>query len=213
MIEEGRDQFGRNNKGRDIKVLVSADINGRFDAVVPKVAQLQAKNYFDFMILLGNVCHPRSSPFVNNLSKGTSSLTLNMYFIDNSEFGPVLQKLHPKGKQIVDGFNYLGRKGVVELHDLKIAFFNCYSKSQDIRIFEAELEDFIRECEGKNIDILLTNEWSNEIKAISEKEQVSSAEYVSKIANMMKSDKDGKISLQYLQKELEKYIPKGDNHY
>jgi len=36
---------------------------------MPKIAQLQAKNKFDFMILLGEVCHPRASQYINRILK------------------------------------------------------------------------------------------------------------------------------------------------
>ena len=55
-------------KSNDVKVLISADINGRFETVIPKVAQLQAKNNFDFMLLLGNVCHTRASSFIKTIA-------------------------------------------------------------------------------------------------------------------------------------------------
>jgi hypothetical protein len=67
------------------------------------------------MILLGDVCHPRSAPYINGLLKGENELPLNLYFIDNSDFAPVLRKLHPNGKEIVPKFNFLGRKGVYDI--------------------------------------------------------------------------------------------------
>ena len=55
---------------KDVRVLISADINGRLETVIPKVAQLHSKNSFDFMLLTGKVCHPRISTYINSISKG-----------------------------------------------------------------------------------------------------------------------------------------------
>ena len=74
---------GDNNQ-KDVRVLISADINGRLETVIPKVTQLHSKNSFDFMLLVGKVCHPRISTYINSISKGKNSLPLNLYFIDNS---------------------------------------------------------------------------------------------------------------------------------
>ena len=38
------------------KILLSSDCNGRFDLLFGKVAQLHAKNNFDFMLIVGRVC-------------------------------------------------------------------------------------------------------------------------------------------------------------
>lgn len=78
-------------------MLVSADVNGRFDQILPKVCQLQEKNQFDFMLLLGNVCHPRAAPCISKISRGLASFPLDLFFIDNSEFSPILSKLHASG--------------------------------------------------------------------------------------------------------------------
>ena len=60
-----------------------------------------------------------------------------MFFIDNSDFGLVLRKLHPAGKEMVPGFKYLGNRGVIEVKGLKIAYFNSYDKNEDANIFVA----------------------------------------------------------------------------
>ena len=116
-------------------MLVSADINGRFATVIPKVAQLQSKNKFDFMILLGKVCESRSSPFIHEITKQKNAFPLDMFFIDNSDFGLVLRMLHPNGKEIVPGFKYLGNSGVLDVKGLKVAYFNNYDKKEDASVF------------------------------------------------------------------------------
>ena len=82
------------------------------------------------MILTGDVCHPRAAPFINSIVTSNLTLPLDLYFIDNSTFSPVLKKLHPKGTEIVPQFHYLGNKGICELKGLKVAYFNCYDKKQ-----------------------------------------------------------------------------------
>jgi len=104
-------------------VLISADPNGRFEQLVPKITQLQSKNNFDFMIMLGNVCHSRASPYVKDVKDGIFRLPLPIYFIDNSLFAPILYLLRPTGEEIAPNFNFLGRKGVVQIKDLLIAFY------------------------------------------------------------------------------------------
>jgi hypothetical protein len=50
------------------------------------------------MILLGQVCHPRSSSYIHSVIKGDNTFPLPLYFIDSSPFSLVLKKLHPHGK-------------------------------------------------------------------------------------------------------------------
>lgn len=111
-------------------MLVSADINGRFEQVMPKVTQIQGKNQFDLMLLLGNVCHPRASPYIATIARGQTTFPLSLHFIDSSDFAPVLQNLHPNGKEIVPNLRYLGKQGITHLHGLNVAFFNNYDQKK-----------------------------------------------------------------------------------
>jgi len=49
------------------------------------------------MLLIGNVCHPRSAPFVEALRTKIIKLELPLYFIDSSPLSPILHALHPNG--------------------------------------------------------------------------------------------------------------------
>jgi hypothetical protein len=102
---------------------------------MPKVAQLHSKNSFDLMLLLGDVCHPRASPFISNISKGKAEMPLELNFIDNSDFSPVLSNLHPQGKEVVPKFRFLGKNGLKNIKGLNIAFFNNYDPKSDASEF------------------------------------------------------------------------------
>lgn len=84
------------------------------------------------MLLLGNVCHPRASPYIATVSKQQNVFPLPIYFIDNSDFAPVLKNLHPNGKEIVSSLKYLGNLGLTQLHGLNVAFFNNYDEKQSV---------------------------------------------------------------------------------
>jgi hypothetical protein len=105
-------------------VLLSADCRGLLESLMGKVQQLQLKNQFDFMLLTGEVCHPRAASFLSDLRNAQRHLPIPAYFIDSSEMAPVLQKLHPDGMEIAPNLHFLGRQGVKTIRETTIAFFS-----------------------------------------------------------------------------------------
>ena len=76
------------------------------------------------MIMIGEVCHPRASSFINKLKVSQISVPLPVYFIDNSQLAPILCNIYPNGAEIVHNFHFLGTKGVAEIKGLNIGFYN-----------------------------------------------------------------------------------------
>jgi len=77
--------------------LISSDCRGRLEELIAKVTLLQQKNSFDFMILTGEVCHHRSSSFMQAVRSNLINIPIPLYFIDESEMSPIFHKLHPHG--------------------------------------------------------------------------------------------------------------------
>jgi hypothetical protein len=51
-------------------VLLSCDCHGLLEGLFGKVQQLQLKNSFDFLLMAGEVCHPRAAPYIAALRSG-----------------------------------------------------------------------------------------------------------------------------------------------
>jgi hypothetical protein len=79
------------------KILISSDPNGRFDLLLPKVNELNAKNKFDFMIITGSVCVSNSTLIFKDIMDSKLIIPLPIYFIDNSDMSYVLSVVHPNG--------------------------------------------------------------------------------------------------------------------
>ena len=105
-------------------MLVSCDPQGRLEPLMNKVKALNDKNKFDFLLMAGEVCDPRSSPYIASLRKSEQSLPLPTYFIDNSEMSPVLHKLIQDGTSIAPDLNFLGTSGIITVCKTTIAYFS-----------------------------------------------------------------------------------------
>jgi hypothetical protein len=81
-----------------------------------------------------------------------------VYFIDSSDMSPVLQRLHPEGKEIAPRLHWLGSQGVTKVKDVTIAYFthNHWEGAPS----EESIQRLIELCKGRRIDVLLTNAWS-----------------------------------------------------
>ena len=80
------------------KILLSSDCNGNFDKIFAKVADLHAKNKFDFMLMVGNVCPSEAADQIKALSEGKIPVPLPIYFIDNSDMAGVFSTMYAEGK-------------------------------------------------------------------------------------------------------------------
>jgi hypothetical protein len=94
------------------------------DSLMGKVQQLHQKNQFDFILLTGEVCHPRAAPYIAALRAGQRQLPIPAYFIDSSDMAPVLQRLHPNGEEIAPDLHFLGTFGVTTIRETVVAFFS-----------------------------------------------------------------------------------------
>lgn len=93
---------------------------------------------------------------------------------------PVLQSLHPEGKEIAPGLHWLGSYGVTKVKDVTIAYFNHNHWEGPSN--EATINTFIEKCKGRRIDILLTNAWSKEAKEISKQSNPKTEDYIGRLA-------------------------------
>lgn len=161
------------------KIIVSADCHGRFVEIFAKVEQLHAKNNFDLMLMIGDVCTVESAAFVQKLVTQEIILGLPVYFITNSELSIVLEHAYPSGHMLAHNFTFLGRRGITDLQGLKVAY---YSGSQaDLHTLEED-KAFLSEAESESVDLLLTNEWPKEMQTMAGKDFQTKSSYVSRLS-------------------------------
>ena len=114
------------------KILLSSDCNGNFDKIFAKVADLHAKNSFDFMLMVGNVCPSEAADKIKALHEERIAVPLPVYFIDSSDMGGVFSSMYPEGKEIIRNFHFLGRMGIKEVQGIRIGFANGVCTSRHI---------------------------------------------------------------------------------
>jgi len=99
---------------------------------------------------------------------------LPIYFIDNSEFSPVLHTLYPDGIEVVPNLTFLGKSGIKVIQGISIAYLSGKIKDSSnpyqsqAKKFNAgyydtqDIDNIIKEKDSissKGIDILITSEW------------------------------------------------------
>ena len=93
------------------KILISSDCNDNLHLLLPKIADLHAKNHFDFMLITGNVLPSSSAHILKDLVAGRIKVPLPVYFIDRSDTCGVLATAYPDGGELAPNLHYLGRMG------------------------------------------------------------------------------------------------------
>ncbi len=164
----------RNQPKKMKKILVAGDVEGNFDFLLSKIDSLitQKQQHFDFCLCIGKTLSLQFNP--KNLLNDNKQIPIPIYFIDCSEFSPVLHSLHPDGVEIIPNLTFLGKSGITQINNISIAFLSGKSASPlpepQVSITKYNFGDYnhndinnilIKKDSDfpQGIDILLTNEW------------------------------------------------------
>jgi len=154
------------------KVLITGDVEGNFDFLLSKIEQLSQKQSFDFCLCVGKTLSVNFNP--NQFNLDNKKIPLPIYFVDTSEFSPILHTLHPNGIEVVPNLTFLGKSGIKNIQGISVAYlsgkikdssnpYQSQAKKFNAGYYDAEdLDNIINNQDtlsSKGIDILLTSEW------------------------------------------------------
>ncbi|XP_036363456.1 CWF19-like protein 1 isoform X2 [Octopus sinensis] len=156
--------FSNEMENKQLKLLVSGDVEGNFKTLFSRVANIQKKNGpFDLLLCVGDFFGNENEEW-NRILKGELSVPITVLILGANQDAHCSYYPEKEGSELYENILYLGKQGVFTTSSgLQIAYLSGRQCDTNYGFTVNDVDDLINSVSSskqfKGVDILITSQW------------------------------------------------------